>query len=413
MATTKTRIAELAFRHLTDDLSKNDQLELDQLLQDPTNQKLFQALTDRRRIMAAVKGMQNAEAQVDASWQKIEAAHHLRDRNKEAAYPLHNKYTVWRKYRVAAAAVVFPLAGFVAWYLWQHREQDVVPPVTPAASTIQYASYTPKPVKAYWKRAANLVVSLDEQPNGVVGYSDGMPVTKSDSGLAFPVARRSDLPLPDTVQTVLTLKGGFYPVWLPDGSRVWLNSASSVFFASAFDGSKRLVSVTGEAYFDVVKDGKRPFYVLTPGLKLEVHGTKFNIQAYAEDSIVRTSLVEGKVTVTKMDDKQSITLKPGEQAVLTKKKKLEKITGSASINKATAWKSGKFVFENDDVKSIIDQLCRWYDLEVEYKGTIPTKTFNGEFYHSDPVEMILGYLHDRSGIKFTREGKKIIIQPLP
>ncbi|MFL5747468.1 MAG: FecR family protein [Niastella sp.] len=393
MATTKNRLAELAFRHLTNDLSEKDNLELNQLIQDPANHKLFEDLTDRRRIEAAVKRMQQADVHMHASWQQIKAAYHF-----------HNKSVAWKKY-LAAAAVILPLTGVVAWYFYLRPTQQISPAVEPGPAITQYASYTPRSQRAVWKRAASLAVYLDELKNGVVGYSDGRPVTKNDSELVYSAAPRSNIPLPDTVQT---LRGGYYRLRLPDGSKVVLNSASSVFFASAFGSNERQVSVNGEAWFEVVKDPARPFYVQVPGLKIEVRGTRFNVQAYKEDNIVRTSLLEGYVTVTA--GKQVVFLKPGEQAVLTKKKKLEKITDLSAIKKATAWKSGTFIFENDDIRSIIAQLCRHYDLDVEYRGTIPDKTFYGVFYHNDPVELILGYLHDRSGIKFTKEGKKIIVR---
>jgi ferric-dicitrate binding protein FerR (iron transport regulator) len=394
MATTKNRIAELAFRYLTNDLSEKDNIELNQLLQDPVNQKLFEELTNHRRIEAAVKGMQQADVHMDASWHQI-----------KAAYLFRNKRFGWKKY-LAAAAVVLPLAGVFAWYFYLRPAQQIVSTVEPGPAKTQYATYTPKSQRAVWKRAASLAIYLDELKNGVVGYSDGRPVTKNDSELVYSAARHSDIPLPDTVQT---LRGGYYRLQLPDGSKVVLNSSSSVFFASAFGSNDRQVSVNGEAWFDVVKDPERPFYVHVPGLKIEVSGTRFNVQAYKDDNVVRTSLVEGNVKVTA--GKQEVSLKPGEQAVFTSKKKLEKVTNSSAIKKATAWKSGTFIFENDDIRSIIRQLCRSYDLDVEYKGDIPDKTFDGVFYRKNPVELILGYLQERSGIKFTKEGNKIIVQP--
>lgn len=394
MATIKNRIAELAFRYLTNDLSEKDNIELNQLLQEPANKKLFEELTDHRRIEAAVKRMQRSDVHMHASWQKIKAAYHF-----------HNKSIAWKRY-LQAAAVMLPLAGAAAWYFYLRPAPQTITTVQPVPTTTQFASYMPKSQRAVWKRAASLAVYLDDMKNGVVEYSDGGSVTKNDSELVYSAARRSDIPLPDTVQT---LKGGYYRLRLPDGSKVVLNSASTLFFASAFGSKERRVSVNGEAWFEVVKDNKRPFYVHVPGLNIEVSGTRFNVQAYKEDNIVRTSLLEGNVKVTA--GKQVVTLKPGEQAVLTKKKKLEKITDSSAIKKATAWQNGTFIFENDDIRSIIAQLCRSYDLDVEYRGTIPDKTFYGVFYHNDPVELILRYLHDRSGIKFTKEGNKIIVQP--
>jgi ferric-dicitrate binding protein FerR (iron transport regulator) len=205
---------------------------------------------------------------------------------------------------------------------------------------------------------------------------------------------------------VQTLRGGYYRLRLPDGSKVVLNSASTVFFASAFGGNDRQVSINGEAWFEVAKDA-RPFYVYASGMKIQVYGTRFNVQAYPDED-VKTSLLEGSVKVTA--GKQNLSLKPGEQAVL-KKKKLEKVTDPVAIEKATAWKAGMFIFKNDDIKTIMGQLSRNYNLDVEYRGTIPDKRFYGVFYHNDEFKLILQRLQDNSGIKFTIEGKKIIVEP--
>jgi hypothetical protein len=391
MATTNNRLAELAFKHLIDDLSETESIELNQVLQDPGKLELFEELMDRKRMKAEVKKLQQADVHKDASWQQIKAAYHF-----------HNKSFAWKKY-LAAAAVVFPIAGVVAWYFYLRPAPQATTTVVPGPAKTQYASYTPKSQKTVWKRAVGLVVSLDDLKNGVE-YSSGVPVTKNDSELVYSSARRSDIPLPDTVQT---LKGGYYRLQLPDGSKVVLNSASSVFFASAFGSNERQVSVKGEAWFEVKKDA-RPFYVHVSGMKIKVYGTRFNVQAYPNED-VKTSLVEGSVKVTA--GKQEVSLKPGEQAVLTKKKILEKVTDSTAIKKATAWKSGTFLFENDDVRSIIGQLCRNYDLDVEYMNDIPGKTFDGEFSRTVPVKHILDVIQMRTGIRFTIEGKKIIVQP--
>lgn len=404
MATTKIRLAELALKHLTDDLTEEESIEISQLLQDPVNQKLFEKLTDHARIEEDVKGMWRAEANADTSWQKIEAAYRFDMGHTEAAYHFPHKSIPWKKY-LRAAAVVLPLAGLAGWYFYQKlASQTSTEEAVPA--TVQYASVTPRSQRAVWTRNAGLAIYLDSYKNGVIGYSDGGPVTKNDSELVYPAARRSDIPLPDTVQT---LRGGYYQVRLPDGSRVVLNSASTVLFAPVFGNNNRQVSVNGEAWFDVVKDSTRPFTVHAPGLKIEVFGTKFTVQAYKEDNIVRTTLLDGSVKVTA--GKQSLSLKPGEQAVLTKKKKLEKVTDSSAVKKATAWKSGKFIFENDDVRSIMKQLSRNYNLDVVYKGELPNKTFDGSFYHKDDIRTILETLHERTGIKFTIVGNIIIVKP--
>jgi transmembrane sensor len=389
MATTNIRVAELVYKHMTGALSETDSIELNQILSDPAKRKLFEEIIDWRQAGAEVKIM--SEGDEKASWLQI-----------EAAYPFQNKRIAWKKY-LAAAAVVLPLAGVFAWYFYV-RPAKQIPEPGPAKT--QFASHHPQSRKAVWKRAANLAVFLDDLKNGVVGYADGMPVIKNDSELVYSTVQRNDISLADTIQT---LRGGYYRLRLPDGSKVVLNSASTVFFASAFGSKERQVSVNGEAYFDVVKDPERPFYVQVPGLQIEVMGTRFNVQAYKEENIIRTSLVEGKVKVTA--GKQVAYLKSGEQAVLTQKKKLEKITDSSAVKKAIAWKEGAFVFENRNLKSIINELSRSYDLDVQYKGDIPEDTYYAIFSRSDSVGSILAHLQSQTGIRFKVDGKKVTIQP--
>ncbi|AEV99405.1 hypothetical protein A4D02_26575 [Niastella koreensis] len=391
MATTNNRLAELAFKRLTHDLSETESFELNRILQEPGKQKLFEEMMDPPRMEAEVKKLEEADRHMPASWQQIKAAYHF-----------NNKSIGWKRY-ARVAAVVLPLAGIAAWYFFIKPAAQTTATVTPAPAKTQYASNEPKSEKAVWKRAAGLAVSLDDLKNGVA-YSSGVPVTKNDSELVYSSARRSDIPLPDTVQT---LRGGYYRLRLPDGSKVVLNSASTVFFAAAFGGNDRQVSINGEAWFEVAKDA-RPFYVHASGMKIQVYGTRFNVQAYPDED-VKTSLLEGSVKVTA--GKQNLSLKPGEQAVLTRKKKLEKVTDSSAIKKAIAWKNGAFLFENDDLRTILDQLGRRYNLDVEYKGDLPNKTFDGTFYRKDPVEYILGVLQERTGIRFIKEGNKIIIKP--
>jgi hypothetical protein len=391
MDTTKNRIAELAFKHLANDLSENDHTELNKILRDPANYKFFTELTNRGRIGRDVKKMQQAEVYMKVSWQKIDEAYHF-----------HYKNTAWKKLAVAATLAL--VAGGVTWYALRKPSQ-VISTVDPAPTATQLASYYPQSRKGVWKRGASLAVYLDDLKNGLIGSSDAMPVMKNDSELVYSAVQQGDMSLSDTLQT---LRGGYYRLRLPDGSKVVLNSASTVFFAPAFGNKERQVSVNGEAYFDVVKD-KRPFYVQVPGLKIEVKGTKFNVQAYKEDNIIRTSLVEGNVRVRA--GKQMVDLKPGEQAVLTQKKRLEKITDPAAVKKAIGWKEGSFIFKDDNLIEIINELSRYYNLEVQYKGAIPENTYYGIFSRGDSIGSILEHLQKQTGIRFKVDGKKVVIQP--
>lgn len=387
MATIHSRMAELVFKHLTDDLSEEEKIELNQILADPGNRKLFEELNDPDRTAAEVRRMSLVHHK--DSWKKIESAYDF------------NENKVHLKRYLAAAAIIIPVIGLTTFYFFNKPAGKKTPPV----AQIVTAAFQ-KSQKAIWRSGTNLAVVLDEVANGIVGYSAGLPVMKDNGELIYATAKGAEPTLSDTLET---LRGGFYRLRLPDGSKVWLNSRSSVFFAGMSGSKERNVCVEGEAFFEVVKDASRPFIVRVPGLDIEVTGTKFNVKAYKAET-VKTTLLEGSVKLN-ADGGQVTILKPGDQALYTPKKKLSKVKKVLNPNNATAWTRGTFVFDNDDLRSIIAELSRWYDLDVEYRGAVSSQTFFGTFSRSEAVESILEFLQTRTGVRLSIQNKSIIVQP--
>lgn len=192
-----------------------------------------------------------------------------------------------------------------------------------------------------------------------------------------------------------TPKGRTYSVILPDGSKVWLNAVSTLKYPSRFDGTERVVEVTGEALFTVAKDVKRPFIVVSNNQQIEVLGTEFNISAYPEDNATTTTLVDGSVKV-RLKNEEGTVLKPGEQ-VINEAGKLNIHT--VDVDQYTAWKNGVFHFKRLPLKTALAQLARWYDIEVVYEGAVPEVNLFGELDRKIPLGSVLKSL-ERSGLRF-------------
>lgn len=208
-----------------------------------------------------------------------------------------------------------------------------------------------------------------------------------------------------TYNTISTPRGGQYQVILPDGSHAWLNAASSIRFPTAFTGEDREVAITGEAYFEVAHDKAKPFRVNSAGQTVEVLGTHFNINAYDDEPTMNTTLLEGSVKIT--HGTELVLLKPGQQASTAYGTNNIRTKNTDAAN-AVAWKNGLFSFKQADIKTIMRQISRWYDLDIEYRGMVPDKKLSGEIYRSasgDEALQILKYAH----IPFRVDGKKIII----
>ena len=206
--------------------------------------------------------------------------------------------------------------------------------------------------------------------------------------------------------TLSTPRGGEYQLVLPDGSKVWLNAASSLRFPTRFEGKQRTVFLNGEAYFEVAKNAKMPFQVmLDDGMTVEVLGTHFNIMSYGDEKEVRTTLAEGIVKVTKM--KKSVLLSPSKQAVMLKADQ-SLIVSDANVDKALAWKDGMIEFDGDELPYIMRQLSRWYDVDVYFLGEVPKGTYNGSIRRQAPLSKVLEILK-LAGVQFKLENKKLMV----
>ncbi|WP_017259905.1 FecR family protein [Pedobacter arcticus] len=241
--------------------------------------------------------------------------------------------------------------------------------------------------------------SVDEikKENGIEIANDG------NGNLTYQVAKENSNPNSNRFNTVTTPRGGTYKVTLPDGSKVWLNASSSLYFPVAFSGDVRSVTLTGEGYFEVAKANKK-FIVTVNNTTVEVLGTHFNINSYTNEQTRNITLVEGSVKVA--NGNSTAILKPSDQAVVNPLSNNINIKHNVDTETLTAWKDGTFKFNNTDLKTIMRQLERWYDIDID-ENTIPNKQFNGTISRDVKLSEVLAMIELTSNLNFKIEGRNL------
>lgn len=251
-------------------------------------------------------------------------------------------------------------------------------------------------------------INLDDAQNGVLASENNTDIRKTGSGqLEYSAGNK----LIETVKynTLSTPMGGQYQLSLPDGSRVWLNSGSSIRFPTAFIGKERIIELKGEAFFDIRENKKMPFIVKTNmSMDIRVLGTQFNVMAYDDEKSINTTLLEGSVQLLK--ESGTAFLEPGQAAILNKGTGKIKVE-TADVDEAVAWKNGYFIFSNENIESIMRKVSRWYNVEVDYQGNLSNKDFVGTISRDKNISEILKMLELTGAIHFRIEGRRITVMP--
>ncbi|MFA6083855.1 FecR family protein [Mucilaginibacter sp.] len=250
-------------------------------------------------------------------------------------------------------------------------------------------------------------IVLNKAKNGTLVKVGNIKVNKTADGQLVYSINGAGNEQRSEFNTISTPKGGQYQVVLADGTKVWLNAASSIKYPTMFSGRKRQVEILGEAYFEVAKNPKVPFVVKIGQTEIKVLGTHFNVMAYNDESQLKATLIEGAVQIS--NGSSTGLLKPGDQAVVNNKNFHLAILHDVDIDRDIAWKDGSFDFKNADVQQIMRQVSRWYDIDVHYEGKIPNKVFTGSISRSVNLSEVLDIFH-YSGLRFKIEGKRITIQ---
>jgi len=397
-------IADLLNKRLEGTLSTEEQVILDAWLSESeANRSLFNELTDRSTLREKL----NRYSQVDseAIWLKTQQRMHPGGK----VLPLHPQTGKWWKYGIAASVII--VLGVAGWlYLKPAGKEQVIVQQQDSIATPDTA-VMPGGVKATLLLADGRQIMLDEA-NERKNIQERDVVISSQSGqLVYNNASAEGSVL---YNTVTTPKGGQYRVQLPDGSLVWLNAASSLRFPIAFAGSERKVSLTGEAFFEVKPMSNKPFKVAveTPfgdGGEVEVLGTHFNVDAYTDDEVVKTTLLEGSVKI--ITGVGQNLLKPGQMGTVDKEGG-QKLIKHVDTDAVTSWKQGVFAFKGASVPAVMREIARWYNLDtdIQYAGKIPVTSFSGKISRHASIDEIVQVLSINGvQVKIDRAKRKIIV----
>ncbi len=244
-------------------------------------------------------------------------------------------------------------------------------------------------------------IVLDSLGNGKIAQQSNTTISNKDGKLIYNSQKGAT-----TVYNMMsTPKAQKYNLQLADGTKVWLNASSSIKFPTAFSGKTRIVSITGEAYFEVSSDKSRPFIVDVGGMQVEVLGTHFNINSYNDEEVVRTTLLEGSVVINQ--NMKSKKLYPGQQAIVNALGDIS-LEKNVNLSQVMSWKNGLFYFENSSLQEVMREISRWYDVEVLYVNGIPKRNFEGEIQRNLKLLEVLKIL-ELNKVKFKLEGRTVLI----
>ncbi len=305
-------------------------------------------------------------------------------------------------FRYAAAAALLLAVATLA-FLWQ-RQDGATPRETPAIQQ-PMAAIAPGSNKAVLTLADGATITLDSSGQQVISAGSGNHITQQNGQLVYGATATAD-----HVQyhTLSTPRGGQFRLTLPDGTKVWLNSASSLRYPTAFKGREREVELQGQGYFEVAQNAALPFKVKVNTMEVQVLGTGFDIMAYGDEATINTTLVTGAVQVKGGNHLQR--LQPGQQAVFNQQSQALSVQ-EADVDKITAWKSGLFVFNNMTLTAILREVARWYDVEIAYDTTPSTELYGGGISRSLPLADVLKLLEANGFNHFRITGRKVIVLP--
>lgn len=378
--------------------------EFDQLLkwveQDHNNEDLTEELR---------KHWGNAENESKSSsidWEKKFSTLLDEPRLEAPVIPFYNNHRKIRLMKWAAVASILLLISVGGYFGFYSRNNAPVEISKTTNKHIQPGKdVAPGGNKAILTLVDGSVIDLDSAQNGTLATQGNIKVIKGEDGqLLYYVDQENSNAV--GYNTISTPRGGKYEIVLSDGTKVWLNAASSLKFPASFKGKIREVVLTGEGYFEVAKNAMMPFQVKVDHMTVEVLGTHFNVNAYSEEPDIETTLLEGSIKIKKAGKVQ--ILSPGEQAKFTSSGIF--LNKNADLQQVMAWKEGFFLFDNTDIYTLMRQVARWYDVEVNFEGEIAGEGFTGKISRNVPLSKFLKVL-ELNEVHIKTEGKKITIKP--
>lgn len=388
-------ISRLFASAMKGELKESEQEELDSWISvSAERQKLAENLGDEPGLNSELTRYANTDK--SSLWQKVQ--HKLAEEHLEAERPTRK---LWQHIAIAAAVSVMVLSAGL-FYFKRNGIQEKY------AQSAYRNEVPPGKIGAMLTLANGKKIKLADALNGEIAKQAGISITKTADGRIVYKMESSEAgqTASASMNTLATAKGEVYELTLPDHSKVWMNSASSISYTTNLRvGGQRRVKLEGEAYFEIAKDKTHPFVVESRGQDVEVLGTHFNVNTYKDEPSITTTLLEGAVKVSRGRAEQLI--KPGEQ-VVNDGKQLK--VGIANMDKVMDWKEGDFYLNHVNFKIAMRKIARWYDVEVIYDASVPNDIESGGWISRDkPLSMVLKSIESSGLVKFRIEGRKIYV----
>ena len=420
-------IAELAAKFLKGEITREESILLDVwITNSDRNKALWEKLTRPEYLEQQLVSWEDQHS--EAAWKELLPA--IRSASSVAVPPIDSAFmerpSAIRRYaRYAVAALVIILAGSTGYVVYRDLHKAAAPVQTPVAASTPPLRIPPGSRTAQLVLSNGKVIGLGAVGTQKIHEAGGTSVVKDRDVLKY-VGAGTNLGDDIRYNMVMTPRGGEYQLVLSDGTKVWLNAASSIRYPVCFSGKdRRVVEVVGEAYLEIAKDADHPFIVTTRQSNITVLGTSFNIKAYPDEPADKTSLVEGLVKVSAASAPSpgsagssvrpgsaagpgDVLLRPGAQVVVDCGRGMT--VGTANLEEALAWKNGLFVFQSECLESMTRKLSRWYNIDFVFNdNSIKNIRFTGRLKRYDDMTVLLDMISSTSRVTFTRDGLRLIV----
>jgi len=391
------KISGLIFKYLQNNLNEDEDVTLQKWINsDPLNRELFDKIAEESYLKAKLKTYESYDK--DVVWANIK---------EEIEKNTGKKKNKFKRIASIAAAVLIPFV-IGAYFIYNSDKSDNEELI------VENTEIIPGSQKAILTLENGEQIVLDENRNELLISDKTFKILNEDKTLKYESDKFNNNDFPGIIyNTLKTPKGGEYALQLSDGTKIWLNADSKLTYPALFMGNTRVVTIEGEAYFDVSEDASKPFIVKTQDTEITVLGTEFNITAYSDDTQNLTTLTEGKIKVRNLIDSigstNQLELTPGQQAVF---KKDSKTFNSRTVNTEvyTAWRKGLFYFEYETLGNLMKRLGRWYDFETKYTSEeLRTYHFSGTIKRYESFDEIIELLELTTNISFKTEGKSVTV----
>lgn len=378
------RVARLITGYLNNDLSNGERKELDDwLLESTDNMALFEKLTDENNLQESMQWFRNIDEQAP----KIDIDRKINTRKTRKAYPLY-----W-----AAAACILIAFGY---WLYDNNRTSEAGKVNNIVR-VEQNEILPGKKRAVLITGSGDEIVLDSTVNQQIDIGDKTFANNNGEQLVYTPQRAS------TFNTLQVPAGGQYQVVLADGTKVWLNSMSQLSYPTSFNGNIREVELQGEGYFEVKHDTKKPFFVKTENAQIKVTGTSFNVHSYADENVQKVTLINGSIDLLAGENTQSV--KPNQDAVFNAGGILY-VSNNSAAAEAAAWTKGLFGFHKASIEEVMQQITRWYGIQVKYEGK-PIKQFTGNIPMKSTLSNVLRMLEMSGNVHFSLHDSIITVRP--